>query len=112
MKLSFDELPQAVSEIFSKLSSIERLLQEKYDSEKSNEDQLLTIQQAAEVLDLAVPTIYGYVHRSEIPYSKIKKRLYFSKKEITDWIKTGRQKTVSEINASAEESLKPKRKRK
>jgi len=65
------------------------------------EDQLLTIQQAAELLSLSVPTIYGLTSRSEIPGMKKGKRLYFSKKELIDWIKTGRKKTVAETNIEA-----------
>jgi len=68
-------------------------------------DQLLTIQQAAEILCLSVPTIYGLVSRSEIPCMKKGKRLYFSKEEITNWIKTGRKKTISEIEMETDDYL-------
>ena len=56
-------------------------------------DELLTIKQAAEILSLSVPTIYGLVSRREIPVNKRGKRLYFSKTELTQWIKDGRKKT-------------------
>ncbi|MBL0102602.1 MAG: helix-turn-helix domain-containing protein [Bacteroidetes bacterium] len=108
MEISFENLPQAVHKLNEKLSSIEKLLLENRIGKNSDEDQLLTIQQAAEVLSLSVPTIYGYVHASEIPYSKVKKRLYFSKKELTEWVRTGRKKTLSEIEASAHTHLKKK----
>ena len=62
---------------------------------------LLTIQQAADFLHLTVPTLYGKVHAREIPFSKLGKRLYFSKTELTDWVKTGRQKTTAEVQAEA-----------
>lgn len=65
-------------------------------------DQLLTIQQAGEFLKLTVPNLYGYVHRSEIPVCKRGKRLYFSKKDLSNWIKEGRKKTNSEISAEAD----------
>ncbi len=65
-------------------------------------DQLLTIQQAAELISLSVPTLYTLVHKAEIPVSKRGKRLYFSKQELTDWIKAGRKKTVAEINSEAD----------
>lgn len=72
-------------------------------------DQLLTIKQAAEMLCLSVPTIYGLVHRAVIPVSKRGKRLYFSKAELTQWIKEGRKKTTTEIAAEAEQYLKSKK---
>ena len=71
-------------------------------------DQFLTIQQAAEMLCLTVPTIYGLVHDAKIPVSKKTKRLYFSKQELTEWIKTGRKKTVAEISLEADNYLSKK----
>lgn len=64
-------------------------------------DQILTIDEAALLVKLTVPTIYGLVHRSGIPYSKKGRRLYFSKQELIDWIKSGRRKTNAEIEAEA-----------
>lgn len=72
-------------------------------------DELLTIQQAAELLKLSVPTLYGLVSRSAIPVNKRSKRLYFSKHELTDYIKAGRKKTVVEIEAEAAQYLNQKK---
>ena len=82
----------------------------KHESKKLNpeSDQLLTIQQAGEFLKLTVATLYGYVHRAEIPVSKKGKRLYFSKHELTDWIKSGRRKTLAESSLEAEVLTKKK----
>lgn len=60
-------------------------------------DCLLTIQQVAELLFLSVSTIYGLVSRSEISCMKKGKRLYFSKYETLNWIKSGRKKPLAEI---------------
>lgn len=57
-------------------------------------EQLLTVQQAAELLNLSVPTLYGYTQRAEIPVCKRGKRLYFSKQSLFEWIKDGRKKDV------------------
>ncbi len=65
-------------------------------------DQLLTIQQAGDLLNLSIPTLYGYVHRAEIPVCKKGKRLYFSKDDLTNWIKEGKKKTFAEISAEAD----------
>lgn len=70
-------------------------------AEASQQDELLTIQQAAEILKLSVPTIYGLVSRTEIPHAKKGKRLYFSKQELLDWVQSGRKKTNAEIAADA-----------
>lgn len=72
-------------------------------------DELLTIGQAAELLSLTTPTLYGLVHKHAIPYSKKSKRLYFSKSELLDWIKSGRRKTIAESMENPESHLrKPK----
>lgn len=74
-------------------------------------DQILTVSGAAEFLDLSIPTIYGYVQRRDIPFSKRSKRLYFSKQELTAWVKVGRKKTVTEIEADADNLLNVKKMR-
>jgi len=73
-------------------------------------DALLTVQQAAEFLHLTVPTLYGKVHAREIPFSKKGKRLYFSKAELSDWVKAGRKKTQAEISEEAQDLLTRKKK--
>ncbi len=73
-------------------------------------DQLLTIQQVANFLSLAVPTIYGLVSRSAIPCMKVGKRLYFSKDEIAAWLKAGKKHTIAEMDAEADAYLLEKKK--
>ena len=97
-------------EIEARLSNIENLILDlKYPIEKRDktENDLLTIKQAAELLNLSVPTIYGYVHRTEIPVCKRAgtKRLIFSKQELIEWVKAGRKKTIQEIAENSEQLL-------
>jgi excisionase family DNA binding protein len=86
--------------IDDRLSNIENLLltiKHNPPTQQIDEaDQFLTIQQAGEFLNLSVPTLYGFTQRAEIPVCKRGKRLYFSKKSLTDWIKQGRKKTIAE----------------
>jgi excisionase family DNA binding protein len=109
-ELTFDKLPEAVAQLYSKLSNIEKLLQDQLQTSQHESDQLLTIKEAAEFLNLSVPTLYGYIHRQAIPASKRAGRLYFSKQELIDWVKAGRKKTTTEISAEAEKRTQPKRK--
>jgi len=51
-------------------------------------------EQAAEFLSLSVPTLYTKVSRKEIPVNKRGKRLYFSMVELSEWVRSGRKKTV------------------
>ncbi|MCX6285553.1 MAG: helix-turn-helix domain-containing protein [Bacteroidetes bacterium] len=101
MEITFEQLPKAVTQLHDKLDNIERLLLSKSNDPQPEPDQLLTIKQAAEILALTVPTVYGLVHRAEIPVCKRGKRLYFPKKELMEWILAGRKKTLSEIEIEA-----------
>lgn len=87
--------------IETRLSTIENLLLDlKHQPTKKAEndtDQFLNIQQAAAFLNLAVPTIYSKVSKKELPFMKRSKRLYFSKIELLDYIKSGRIKTNDEL---------------
>ena len=60
-------------------------------------EQLLTIQEAAQFLNLTVPTIYSKVSKGELPVMKRSKRLYFSRTELLDYLKEGRKKSNAEI---------------
>jgi excisionase family DNA binding protein len=106
MEVNFDTLPKAVAQLFDKLENIERLLLSKSNDAQPEEDKLLKIQEAAEILHLSVPTVYDLVHKSKVPVCKRGNRLYFSKKELTAWIMSGRKKTTSEISADADNYLR------
>ena len=101
--LTFEQLPEAVSQLYGKLEAIEQLILAATGIGKQETDDLMNIQEAAKYLRLTVPTLYGHVSKSTIPVSKQGKRLYFSKKELTEWIKSGRKKTVAEITAEVEQ---------
>ena len=105
MDITFEKLPQAVTQLIDKVDSIERLLLSQNNTTPPEEDKLLTIREAAEILHLSVPTVYGLVQRAEVPVCKRGKRLYFSKLEITAWIMAGRKKTASEIEAEADDYI-------
>jgi excisionase family DNA binding protein len=105
--LSFDTLPQQVSQLNERLDRIENLLKQQSENNQSQEpqDELLTVEQAAEFLSLATPTVYGLVQRGELPVMKRTKRLYFSKKELMEYMKAGRKKSIKEIEEEAENFL-------
>jgi len=88
--LKFEDLPTAVGNLARKLDHIERLLNEKSsEASKDNSDKLLTVDQAAEYLNLSVQTIYIKKRKGELPFMKQGKRLYFSSKDLMDFLKEG-----------------------
>lgn len=99
----FEDLPNLIGELFVKIENIEKLLQENIlHSTTVAEDEILTVSEAAKLLKLSVATVYTKVCRKEIPANKQGKRLYFYRKELLDWIKSGRIRTISEIKKDVE----------
>ncbi len=105
-QLSVPEIRQLFRQELETYFSVKRTEQPQPET-----DQLLTIQQVADFLSLSVPTIYGLVSKAEIPCMKRGKRLYFSKDEISNWIKAGRKKTLAELGADADAYLLNQKKR-
>lgn len=78
-------------------------------SKPSND--FLTLKEAAIFLDLAPATIYTMVSKGELPVMKRTKRLYFSQSELIDYLKEGRKKSFTEIEAEAASYLVTKQKK-
>lgn len=87
-----------------------QLLQQKTEQQSIlPKEQFLTIQQASELLNLSVPTLYSKVSKGELPVMKRGKRLYFSQTELLNYIKEGKKKTTTEIEAEADAYLSNKK---
>ena len=94
--VSFENLPQAVSLLLEKVETLEQLLKSQQNP-GSLSDKPMTISQAAEFVNLTVPTLYGFVSKRTIPFSKVGKRLYFSEAELSTWIKSGRKQSINDL---------------
>ena len=105
MKITFEQLPDMVAQLYLKLDAIEGLLHSLDRPTAPEPDQILTIKQAATFINLSISTVYGLVHNKNIPVCKRGKRLYFSKQELFTWIKNGRKQTLSETNQEADDHL-------
>ena len=109
--LTFDQLPKAVTMLTKEVSELKRLLIEKQERPTTEQpEQLLTVQEAAQFLNLTVPTIYSKVSKGELPVMKRSKRLYFSSTELMEYLKEGRKKSNAEIEQEAEAYLSNNRK--
>ncbi|WP_277680027.1 helix-turn-helix domain-containing protein [Gracilibacillus dipsosauri] len=51
----------------------------------------MTAQQTADYLGVCLDTVYRMARKKEIPHYKIRRRVYFSKTAIDDWIKKQEQ---------------------
>ena len=95
--LTFDQLPNAVAMLTKEVRELKRLLIEKQEQAPTEQpEQLLTIEEAAKFLRLAVPTMYSKVSKGELPVMKQGKRLYFSRTELLEYLKDGRKKSNAE----------------
>lgn len=107
--LTFEQLPDAVTQLGKKLDIIERLLQQQNEQKSTVPvGDLLTVNKAAEFLSLATPTIYTKVSKGELPFMKRGKRLYFSRLELSEYLKAGHKATNSEILSGASQYLTKK----
>ena len=106
----FDLLQEQLNRIENKLGEFDTFIHRGISNNLPETDHPITIQQVSEQTKLSVATLYGYVSRNEIPFSKRpnSKRLWFSKQEITNWLLDGRKKTISEISNQANTYVKIK----
>jgi len=104
--ISFDQLPEAVQNLSAKLDRIEELLfNQSITNAEKPEDELFSIQQTADFLNLTKQTIYGKVSKNEIPFMKRGNRLYFSKTDLMTYLKEGHRASISQLDQLAEEPI-------
>lgn len=96
--ITFDSLPQIVAEISRKQDALFNLLTKKKEeviiepsvNDNIGIDTLLDLIEELTGHRTARQTIYGYINRRTIPYSKRGKRLVFSRSQILLWLENGR----------------------
>jgi len=98
------------NEIEERLNNIENLITELKNKpnqveQKAASEQLLTVKEAAQFLNLTVPTIYSKVSKRELPVMKRGKRLYFSSIELMEYLKGGKRKSNAELEDEAKAYL-------
>lgn len=86
-KLSFDNLPEAVRYLISKIE----VLEQKIDaitptSKQTNTRTTIDIDAAVELIQKAKSTIYTMVRLGRIPAYKKGKKLYFIEEELQQWL--------------------------
>lgn len=107
-EITHNELPKAVSQILNRVIHIEHFLLEQGKKNQIDENELLTVQDAANFLRLSVPTVYGLIHRGELPVMKRSKRCYFYRSELLKYLQQGRKKTKAEITQEASSYFRTK----
>lgn len=100
MQNPFEEITQRldkIEELLEKLSAFESA-----GNFDNTQDMIGDISLAEKVTGLARATIYGLICKKKIPHFKKGKKLFFSKHELINWIKDGRQPTKSDLYKEVE----------
>lgn len=87
-------------------NSIRKVINENRNQQNdSNYNDILTLSEACEYLNLAKQTLYGFTSKNDIPFIKRGKKLYFKKSELENWLMAGKQLTKDEIIEQGFEGL-------
>ena len=65
--------------------------------------ELLTIQEAAEFLQLSVATLYTMNCRKRVPYIKITGKIFYRRTALLLWLDSGERKTTAQLRKETEE---------
>ncbi len=109
-QITFDQLPNAVSRLHSRMDSMETMLENLSRFKPHEPDELLTVEQCAEFLSISVQTVYGLIARNQLPVMKRSKRCYFLKSDLLNYLKEGKKKSPAEIAVGIATNLHSKRK--
>ncbi len=85
--------------------AVEKAIRDKLNNESEQTTNFLDFNQTAEFLGIAKATLYGKCSNLLIPHFKKGKKLYFDKAELLDWLKSGKRKTINDINESVNSHL-------
>jgi len=108
MKTSFFMLSEDQIEDFAN-KMYERAKASFESQEETQQEVPILIDDAAKIINLSKPTIYGLVHKNKIPYRKKGKRLYFLKSELIAWINSGKRTSKATLNEKVDDFLFKKR---
>lgn len=77
--------------------SVRKIFNEQTVKPKESANEVFSLEQACQYLNLAKQTIYGFTSKRKIPFIKKGKKLYFKLSDLEKWLETGRKKSKSEI---------------
>jgi len=85
-----DELFEKVKELTKEIVELRKVIEAK-------ENEFLTVDEAAKFLRLCKHSVYNKVGKRELPYIKRGKLLYFSRKDLEEYLLSGHVKTMEDI---------------
>ena len=103
-KITFDQLPQAVTELRQEISGLRNLIDALVSKSPADAaDQWMNLDQLREYHPdkPARSTVYEWVCQNRIPVHKDGKKLRFLRSEIDQWLSGGKIKTKEELETEA-----------
>lgn len=89
-------ISESTREVFNEMNS------------KKEEKEIMNVADAAEFLNLAVQTIYGFTSLNKIPYYKRGKKLIFNRSDLKEWQQKNSSKTMKEMEIDYKNNIKNK----
>lgn len=89
--ITFEQIPSVLGEILSKIDYVISKLNTPSSGlmAADDPDQLMTLEQACSFIGKKPSTIYAMTSERRIPFMKRGNKLYFMKRDLLEWIKTG-----------------------
>jgi c-di-AMP phosphodiesterase-like protein len=87
-KLTFEQLPEAVSHLISEVSELKNLISQKNAAEQKKR-RPIGIYEASKILKKEIGTIYNLTSTKKIPHHKRGHQLYFFEDELLTYIENG-----------------------
>lgn len=106
--ITFENLPNEIRLLRDEVSQLSQFLRTKDSTSKELENPI-EIQDAAKLIRVSVPTVYAYTSSNKIPFHKSGKKVLFFRSELLDWLKSYKNKTVTEIENEADNFLASKK---
>ena len=85
--------------------AVQKAILENQNLADDQNSSFMDVNQAAEYLGIAKATLYGKCCNLLIPHFKKGKKLYFDNAELLNWLKSGKRKTIKDINESVNTHL-------
>jgi len=105
--ITFDNLPEAVTQLLQEVAYIKNhLLNQSATTPEPMrypaENKFLIVTEVSQMLHISTGAIYNMTSTRQIPFFKKGGRVYFDKKEVDEWIRQDRRKTIKQLQVEAE----------
>ena len=112
-KITFEDLPNAIQHLLNEVTAIKNHLLNQAAITKepvlpSPEKKLMTVADVSQMLNISKGTIYNMTSTRQIPCFKRVGRIYFDRKEIDEWIRDYRRKTIKQLQDEVENKIRKK----